>query len=139
MKGTVKGLSPVIETVLMAAAVIIFLVYLMGAFGTFTERVVKERTRNALDIDAQKVINAVLLARREVGAGDAKFYIKLADLPSEITITNGYLIAKTRTLSVNKTIFNLDSYVSFQGTIVNTQGKRPYIESSGNVITLGVE
>ncbi|MBR9680874.1 MAG: hypothetical protein GOU98_03565 [Candidatus Altiarchaeota archaeon] len=134
-----KGVSSVIETVLMAAAVITFLVYLMGAFGTFTEMVVGERTRTALNIDAQKVINAVLLARREVGAGDSKFYIDLADLPSEIEIKNGHVIARTRTISVNKTIFNLDSYVSFQGVIVNTQGKRPFIRSSGDVVTLGVE
>lgn len=134
-----KGISPVIETVLMAAAVIIFLVYLMGAFSTFTNRVVSERVRTALDIDAQKVINAVLLARHEVGAGESKFYLSLADLPSKIEVVDGHVIAKTRTITVNRTIFNIDSYVNFVGNIVNSKGKKPYIKSSGDTITLGVD
>ncbi|MBR9689652.1 MAG: hypothetical protein GOV01_02005 [Candidatus Altiarchaeota archaeon] len=134
-----KGVSSVIETVLMAAAVILFMVYIMGAFSAFTDRVVSERTRTALNIDSQKVVNAILLARREIGSGTSKFYIELADVPSEINVEAGHVIAKTRTTTVNTSIFNMDSYVTFTGTIINSRGKKPYIQSSGNTITLGAE
>ena len=136
-----KGVSPVVETVLMAAAIVIFLVYLMGAFNDFTSRIGSERMRNALVIDSHKVAHAVLLARREVGAGTAKFYLELADVPSEIKIQDGYIIARTQSglTSVNTSLYNLDSYVSFTGKIVNSKGLKPYVASSGNTITLGVE
>lgn len=134
-----KGVSPVIETVLMAAAVIIFLVYLMGAFNDFTQRVSTERTRTALTIDSQKVIHSIILSRKELRGGSSKFYLDLADIPSEISIKDGYVIAKTRSISVNTSIYNLDSYVTFQGRIKNTKSRRPFISSSGNMVTLGVE
>lgn len=136
-----KGVSPVIETVLMAAAIVIFLVYLMGAFNDFTERIGNERTRTALVIDSHKVAHAVLLARREVGAGSAKFYLDLAGLPSEIKVQDGYIIAKTQNglTRVNTSLYNLDSYVTFTGKIVNSRGMKPYVSSSGDTITLGVE
>jgi hypothetical protein len=136
-----KGVSPVIETVLMAAAIVIFLVYLMGAFNDFTTRVGNERTRSALVIDSQKVAHAILLSRREVGAGTAKFYLDLADVPSEIRVQDGYIIARTQNglVKVNTSLYNMDSYVTFTGKIVNSKGLKPYVASSGNAITLGVE
>jgi len=136
---TTRGVSPVIETVLMAAAIVIFMVYLMGAFGDFVERVSHERARNALVIDSHKVAHAILLSRREVGAGQSKLYLDLAELPSEIEIKNGYVIASTRSQTVNTSIYNMDSYVNFQGKIVNSREQRPYVSSSGNTITLGAE
>lgn len=136
---TSKGVSPVIETVLMAAAVVIFMVYLMGAFGDFVERISRERARNALVIDSHKVAHAILLARREVGAGQSKFYLDLADMPSEIEVSDGRIIASTRTQTVNTSIYNMDSYVDFQGKIVNSEGLRPYVSCSGDTVTLGAE
>lgn len=134
-----KGVSAVIETVLMAAATIIFLVYLMGAFNNFTTIVMRERTRTALLIDSYKVAHAILLARKEVGTGNSKFYLDLADIPSEITIQDGYILASTRTMSVNTSFYGMDSYVSFTGKIVNSKSMKPYVSSSGNTVTLGVD
>jgi outer membrane receptor for monomeric catechols len=134
-----KGVSPVIETVLMAAAIVVFLIYFMGAFNDFTVRVASERTRMALVIDSQKVVHAILLARREVGAGESKFYVELADVPSTMEVRDGRLITSTRAMTVNTSLYNMDSYVTFTGEIVNTKGKKPYIASSGDTITLGVE
>ena len=136
-----KGVSPVVETVLMAAAIILFLIYLVGAFNDFTTLVGNERTRTALAVDSSKVTHAILLARREVGAGSSKFYLELADIPSEIKVQGGRIIAKTRNglIKVNTSLYNMDSYVNFTGKIINAKGLKPYVSSSGDTITLGVE
>lgn len=134
-----KGISPVIETVLIAAATVIFLVYLTGAFNDFSERVLRERTRVAMALDSQKVVNAILLARRELGTGTSKIYLTLVDTPYEMEVSGGYLVASSRRHEIKTPIYNLDSYVTFSGTIANSRGKKPYIISSGDTVTLGSE
>jgi len=137
--GNMKGISPVIETVLIAAATVLFMVYLVGAFNDFSDTVVRERTRMAMSVDSQKVINAILLARREIGEGTAKIYLSLADVPYDMEVIDGTLVAKSRNMKVNSTMFNMSSYLTFTGTLVNSKGQRPYVISSGNQITFGVD
>ena len=134
-----KGVSSVIETVLIAAATLLFLVYLVEALNSFSDRVVNERTRVAMSIDSQKIINAILLARREIGSGQAKFYVSLSEINYEMFIQGGNLIARNRNHLTNTSLFNMDSYLTFSGKIVNSKNQKPYVISSGNQITLGVE
>lgn len=134
-----KGVSAVIETVLIAAATVIFLVYLLGAMNDFANRISGERIRNALSIDSQKVINAVLLARKSAENGEAKFYLPLSDLSYEMYVEDGRLITKSRSVTLNTSIFNMDSYVTFTGHIINSKEKRPYITCSGDTVTMGTE
>ncbi len=134
-----RGVVPAVETVLLAAAIVIFMVYLVDALNDFVDRVSTERAKAAMEIDAQKAINTILLARREIGQGSAKFYIDLSDIPYEMKVSGGNLVLKSRNARVNATLFGMDAYVTFQGKIVNAKGQRPYIYSSGNSITLGVE
>ncbi len=134
-----KGVSSVIETVLTAAATILFLVYLVEALNDFSDRVVNERMRVAMSIDSQKVINAILLARREVRDGQAKFYVSLSDINYEMSVQDGALITKNRNHLTNTSIFNMDSYLTFSGKIINSKNQKPYVISSGNQIILGVE
>lgn len=134
-----KGVSSVIETVLTAAATILFLVYLVEALDHFSDRVVDERTTIAMSIDSQKVINSILLARREIGNGQAKFYLSLSDVSYEMTIQDGFLITRNRNHLTNTSLFNMNSYITFSGKIINSRKLKPYIISSGNQIILGVE
>ena len=134
-----KGVSSVIETVLIAAATVLFLAYLVGALNDFSTRVVSERTRVAMIVDSQKVINSILLARREIGSDQARFYLSLSDVSYEMSVQNGYLIARNRDHTTNTSLFNLDSYLTFSGKIINSKGQKPYIISSGSLVTLGVE
>jgi hypothetical protein len=135
----VKGVSAVIETVLIAGATVIFLVYLMGALNDFTSRISGERIRNALSIDSQKVINAILLARKATQSGEAKFHIPLSDIQYEMYEEDGRLITKSRSVTLNTSIFSMDSYVTFTGHIINSKEKRPYITCSGDTVTMGTE
>lgn len=137
--GKMKGVSPVIETVLIAAAIIIFMVYLVGAFNSFSDTVVRERTRMAMTVDSQKVVNAILLARREIGSGTSKVYLTLADVPYEMEVIGGNIVASTRNMKVNTSVYNMSSYVTFSGKIINAKGQKPYIISSGDTISFGVE
>lgn len=137
--GKMKGVSPVIETVLIAAAIIVFMVYLVGAFNSFSDTVVRERTRMAMTVDSQKVVNAILLARREIGSGTSKVYLTLADVPYEMEVIGGNIVASTRNMKVNTSVYNMSSYVTFSGKIINAKGQKPYIISSGDTISFGVE
>ena len=134
-----KGLSSIIDTVLIAAATLLFMMGLINVLNDFTTRVSTERTRAALVIDSQKVINSILLARREIGDGNAKFFVSLADFPYDLYVQNGYLIAKSSEHTINTSLFNMANYITFNGKIKNSKGQKPYIISSGNTITFGVE
>ena len=135
----VKGVAPAIETVLLAAAIVVFMVYLVDAFNQFIDRVSSERAKVAMEIDASKVINTIILARKELGQGSSKFYIDLSDIAYDMYVKDGRLIVKSKRTTVNKTLYGLDTYVSFSGKIINSKGQKPYVYSSGNSITLGVE
>ena len=134
-----KGVSAVLENVLLAGAIITFMIYIVGAFNEIVEVISSDKIRNSLKIDAKKVAYAVVFAQTEGSQkGTVTINLDLADIPEEIWYENGLWAT-----SGNKRVFvelnGLEGELNVSGRIVNTKGFIPYVKYLDGVIYLGVE
>ena len=136
-----KGAALIIETILLAAAIILFLIALISTFNRMTTDFTRERIRHALRLDAEKVAYSILMARDLAGeSGEATVYPELtANLQPTIWVEGGYLRAKAGGVQTRISLYGLDSYVQISGRIKGTRIQKPYVRASSGAIQLGVE
>lgn len=131
----------IIETILLAAAIILFLVALVSTFNTMTEKFTRERVQQALYLDAQRTAYSILLARDIAGSsGEATVYPEMTSgLRPEIWVQDGDIKARTGTITVSLSLYGLDSYVDISGRIKGTRVQKPYVKATSGAVELGVE
>jgi len=137
-----RGVSPVIESVLLAAAVILFMLGIVGALNSFLTTVTEQKLKNTLRIDGEKLGYAILLAKKmgEEASGEVKIYVELADVPEEIEVKEGGVYVRSGDEVVRVPIYGVEAYVnSTHNRITNAQGYHPYVLYSNGEIRLGVE
>ncbi|MBR9679745.1 MAG: hypothetical protein GOU99_01690 [Candidatus Altiarchaeota archaeon] len=136
-----KGASMIIETILLAAAIILFLVALVSAFNTMTEKFTRERIQQALYLDAQRTAYSILLARDIAGDnGEATVYPEMTrGLQPEIWVQDGDIKARKGSITVSLSIYGIDSYVDISGRIKGTRIQQPFVRATSGAIELGVE
>ncbi|HDR53100.1 MAG TPA: hypothetical protein ENN60_00275 [archaeon] len=134
-----KGVSPVLESVLLAGAVITFLMFIAGAFNDLVDIITDDKIRNSLEIDANKVAYAIIFAYTHgTQEGTTNLKLGLADLPEEIWVDGG-VRAKSGNRRVLVSLHGLENEMNVSGRIVNTRGFTPYVKYQDGVIYLGVE
>ena len=134
-----KGISSIVENVLLAGAIIMFMVYIVGAFNDVVDVITNEKVRNSLDIDAKKVAYAIIFTYTEGSEkGTARVELDLADIPEEIWFDEGVwaMSGNKRTFA---TLYGLENEINVTGTIINTKGFTPYVKYEGGVVYLGVD
>ncbi len=137
-----RGVTSVVESVLLAAAVILFIVGISGGLNDFITTVTEQRLKNSLKIDGEKVAYAILLAKKigGEGSGEVKIYLDLASIPEYITVNDENVVVKSGTTEVEVPLYGAGRYVntSFR-TITNAKGYDPYVLYADGTIKLGVE
>ena len=134
-----KGISAVLESVLLAGAVIMFMIYIVGTFNDIVDLITNDKVRNSLKIDAKKVAYAIIFAQTEGSEkGTTTINLELADIPEEIWYSDG-LWAKSGNKRVFVELHGLEEEVNVTGRIVNTRGFTPYVKYQDGVIYLGVD
>ena len=134
-----RGLSAVLENVLLAGAVIVFMIYIVGAFNEVVETITNDKIRNSLKIDAKKVAYAIIFAQTEGSTkGTTTVKLELADIPEEFWFSDG-LWAKSGNKRIFVELHGIEDEVNISGKIVNTKGFTPYVKYLDGVVYLGVE
>lgn len=134
-----KGISPVIESILLAGAVIMFMMYIASSFNDIINLITEDKVKNSLEIDANKVAYAVIYAHTEGGqTGTTTMKLDLADIPEEIWFDEG-IRARSGSRQVLVTLHGLEDEVNVSGRIINTKGFTPYVKYEDGVVYLGVE
>lgn len=134
-----RGVSAVLENVLLAGAIITFMIFIVGAFNELVDVISDDKIRNSLKIDAKKVAYAIVFAHTEGSEkGTVTINLDLADIPEEIWYEDGLWAT-----SGNKRVFvelnGLEGELNISGRIVNTRGFIPYVKFQDGVIYLGVK
>ncbi len=134
-----RGISAILENVLLAGAIIMFMIYIVGAFNDIVDVISNDKVRNSLNIDANKVAYAIIFAQTEgSNKGTTTISLDLAEIPEEIWFSDG-IWAKSGNKRVFVGLHGLEDEINVSGKIVNTKGFVPYVKYQDGVIYLGVE
>ncbi|MBR9681319.1 MAG: hypothetical protein GOV00_00810 [Candidatus Altiarchaeota archaeon] len=134
-----RGVSAVLENVLLAGAIMMFMIYIVGAFNEVVDVITNDRIRNSLQIDAKKVAYAIVFAHTEGSEkGTVTINLDLADIPEEMWFNDG-LWAKSGNKRIFIELHGLENEVNVSGRIVNTKGFTPYVKYEDGVVYLGVD
>ena len=134
-----KGVSSVLESVLLAGAVITFMMFIAGAFNDLIDIITDDKIRNSLEIDSNKVAYAIIFTYTHgLREGTTILKLDLANIPEEIWFDDG-VRGKSGNRRVLVGLHGLEDYVNVSGRIVNTRGFTPYVKYQDGVIYLGVE
>jgi len=137
-----KGVSPVIESVLLAAAVIMFMLGIVNGLKNFAEIVSTQKLKNTLKIDGEKIAYTILLAKKigEEGSGEVKIYVDLADIPEVIEVNEDGVVVSSGKEKVKISLHGAERYVNKSyARVTNAEGYKVYVLYSNGEIRLGAD